>query len=125
MAASRVHSVPNRVPKDPLIGKELGGNHRAVYVRTRVHVPEACNVQLGIGSDDAVKAWLNGTVVHENGAARPFAWCEDTAEAALERGWNELLVKVTQGGGHWAGNVRIRAADGSVLSDLRVDAAPQ
>mgnify|MGYP001616080211 CR=1 FL=1 len=98
------------------------GEHNAVvYLRTRVYSPKKQDAQLEAGSDDGIKIWVNGKVVHANNATRPCSPGSDKAKAALNEGWNDLLVKVTQGGGEWSACLRIRAADGGKLEGIVAD----
>ena len=70
------------------------------------------NVLMGVNSDDSIKVWLNGEVVHTNavnrgrGNANAF---QDTFEVDLERGNNILMVKVSERGGGWGMYVGIDA----------------
>jgi len=69
-------------------------------------------VIMGVNSDDSIKVWLNGEVVHTNavnrgrGNANTF---QDTFEVDLERGNNLLMVKVSERGGGWGMYVGIDA----------------
>lgn len=54
----------------------------------------AQDVVLGIGSDDGVKLWLNGKLVHQNRAVRGATRGEDKAPAHLKQGLNVLLFKI-------------------------------
>jgi len=76
--------------------------------------------RMEMGSDDAVKAWLNGELVHENDVDRPNRAGEDRAEVQLEKGWNELLLKVVQNAGNWGGCARFRTLDNNSVPGLRV-----
>lgn len=59
---------------------------------------------MGVSSDDSVKVWLNGEVVHNNpvnrgrGGAGSF---QDTFSVNLVKGDNLLLIKVSERGGGW------------------------
>jgi hypothetical protein len=68
--------------------------------------------ELLIGSDDGVKVWLNGELVHNNHAHRGLTLDQDRVRVKLRKGINWLLVKVENGGGDWALAVRVRDADG-------------
>ncbi|MBN2450534.1 MAG: HEAT repeat domain-containing protein, partial [Lentisphaeria bacterium] len=103
----------------------LGGSNRCAYMRCGIRVPKATEALLEVGSDDGVKAWLNGKVVHENNVPRAFTWCEDSVKVSLDAGDNVLLLKVTQGGGDWAANARIRALDKTPLEGLELTAGPR
>jgi HEAT repeat protein len=72
------------------------GDHCVVYAKTQVYVPSAQDVVLAIGSDDGIKLWLNGELVHGNNAVRGLTPGQDRARARLLEGWNDLLAKITQ-----------------------------
>ena len=61
-------------------------------------------VMIGVSSDDSVKVWLNGEVVHTNavnrgrGGATSF---QDTVAVNLVKGDNLLMIKVSERGGGW------------------------
>ena len=48
------------------------------------------------GSDDGLKVWLNGTLVHAVHQHRPARYGEDQVGVRLRRGYNALLVKLEQ-----------------------------
>lgn len=100
------------------------GDNRAGYLRTFVWMDKAQNVHLEIGSDDGVKVWLNGNVVHANNASRACQPNEDKVDVSLNQGWNTLLMKVTQGGGEWSACARFRTSDGAKVEGLRFEATP-
>ncbi len=100
----------------------FGGNNRVAYLRARLYVPRRQKARLEIGSDDGVKAWLGGTVVHEQNTTRGLQPGQDRVNVTLKKGWNVLMLKVTQGGGSWAACARVRGADGGVLEGLRISA---
>ena len=77
-----------------------------------------------LGSDDGVKAWLNGNLVHGNNVDRGLVVDQDMALVGLKKGTNELLLKVTQGGGGWAVAARIVAMDGLPIAGLRAEPEP-
>ncbi len=101
---------------------ELKGDNRVVYLRTRVFLPEAQKVRMAIGSDDGIKVWLNGSVVHASDRNQGLDLNGDKVVARFEKGWNSLLIKVTQGGGEWAACVALRNEDGSPITGLKCDA---
>ena len=73
---------------------------------------EQRNVKMGVSSDDSIKVWLNGEVVHKNavnrgrGGANEF---QDEFQVNLKEGANLLMVKVSERGGGWGMNVGIDA----------------
>jgi type 1 glutamine amidotransferase/HEAT repeat protein len=83
-----------------------------VYVKVILHAEEAMPVRLELGSDDGVKVFLNGEVVHGANVMRGLSVGQDVCEADLQAGDNVLMLKVTQGGGGFAVVCRVRAPDG-------------
>jgi HEAT repeat protein len=94
------------------------------YLRTRVIAPEDCDGVLLLGSDDGVKAWLNGTVVHSNNIDRGDVADQDMAPIHLRKGANEVMLKITQGGGGWSARARIAGSDGQAIGALRFEQPP-
>jgi len=91
--------------------KELnGGEQRVAYLRTKIESPDLKPVTLEIFSDDGVKAWLNGRVVHSNNVARPIMAEPDRINVTLAKGTNTLMLKVTQNSLPWGAVVRVREA---------------
>jgi hypothetical protein len=89
-----------------------------------VVAPRALNALLLVGSDDGVKAWLNGKVVHANNTDRGWAADQDAASVRLWQGTNEFMFKITQGGGGWVVSARLVGTDGKPISDLQVVPVP-
>ena len=58
-------------------------------------------VRMGVGSDDAVKVWLNGEVVHRNNVDRATSGIQDLFRVNLKAGDNLLLVKVSENRRAW------------------------
>ena len=94
----------------------------AAYLRTRLFSPAEQDVLLELGSDDAVKVWLNGTLVHGNNADRAIEPRQDVARVRLRAGWNDVFLKVTNHRGPWGIGCRVCRPDGGALAGLHVDA---
>jgi HEAT repeat protein len=91
--------------------KELnGGEQRVAYLRTKIESPDLKPVTLEVFSDDGVKAWLNGKVIHSNNVARPIMPEPDRVNVTLAKGTNTLMLKVTQNNLPWGAIVRVREA---------------
>ncbi len=99
----------------------FAGNDACVYLKTRIQSPTKQDARIEAGSDDGLKVWLNGKVVHANNATRPCSPGSDKAKVSLNEGWNDLLVKVTQGGGEWSVCLRFRGPNGERLVGLVAD----
>ena len=91
-------------------------------MRTRVRSPKGADAWLELGSDDAIRAWLGGKLVHSNYTQRGMTPRQDIAKIGLKEGWNELMLKVVDHEGGWSFCCRVRAADGSALEGLRFEA---
>ncbi|MCX8155614.1 MAG: HEAT repeat domain-containing protein [Verrucomicrobiae bacterium] len=102
-----------------------GGNDRVAYLKTQIVSEQEQEALLEMGSDDGIKVWLNGRVVHSNNAVRPCTPGQDKKKIRLVKGVNALLVKITQGGGEWAGVVRLRTADGKDIANVLVGPAAE
>ena len=59
-------------------------------------------VTMRVGSDDAIKVWLNGAVVHNHPVDRGASDFQDTFGVNVVAGENLLLVKVSERGGGWS-----------------------
>ena len=67
------------------------------------------NVRMKVGSDDSIKVWLNGEVVHRNASNRGASDFQDDFQVNLVAGDNLLLIKVSEGTGNWSMFVGIEA----------------
>ena len=83
-----------------------------VYALAYVHSPKAMKTSLLLGSDDGVRVWINGRLVHSNPAYRGAYPDQDRVPVALKAGWNPVLVKVLQGAGGFGLYVRFADPDG-------------
>ncbi len=61
---------------------------------------------LGIGSDDAVKVWLNGKLIHENWVQRGCTPDSDLVPVTFRKGRNQLVLKIQNGSDGWAFSCR-------------------
>jgi hypothetical protein len=68
-----------------------------------------------------VKAWLNGAVVHSNNIDRGMVIDQDMAPIKLKKGANQLMLKISQGGGGWSACARIVGSDGQPIAGLRIE----
>lgn len=101
------------------LAKTVSGDDRCVYVRTEVWSDGASPARLEIGSDDCVKAWLNGDLVHANKAFRGITPGEDKVDVTLNEGWNTLMLKIVQANGGWGFCAALRAPDGEAIDGMR------
>ena len=54
------------------------------------------------GSDDSIKIWLNGKIVHRNAVNRGARNFQDKFNVSLKKGDNPFLVKVSEKTGGWS-----------------------
>src|SRR6185503_9361024 len=66
-----------------------------------IELERATTWLFGMGSDDALKVWLNGKLVHENWVARSARMDDDLVELPMQKGKNRLLLKIQNGTGGW------------------------
>ena len=71
-------------------------NHSVAYVRTEIVADRQEPARLEIYTDDGVKAWLNGKLIHENNVSRGIPEQPDTVNVTLKQGVNHLMLKVTE-----------------------------
>lgn len=107
------------------LDKCYGGNDRVAYLRSYVWSETARDAMLELGSDDGIKAWLNGEVIHANNVTRGCTPNEDKVPVRLPAGWSTLLLKVTQGAGEWSACARLRTPDGEPLDRWRAALSPE
>ena len=77
-------------------------NHVA-YGSIAFHSPRQQNTTMYVGSDDAVKVWLNGVLVHNNPIDRGASDYQDAFPVTLKQGKNILLVAVYEQALSWSG----------------------
>ena len=96
--SDNVNSVINRIG----LSNDQGLNYHSAYALINIRSPrERRNVAMGVGSDDAVKVWLNGEVVHVNKVDRRTTGIQDLFRVNLNAGNNLLMVKVSDNLWNW------------------------
>ena len=66
------------------------------YLRTEITSNRQKTAHLEIYTDDGVKAWLNGNLIHESNIGRGIPEVPDTVTVTLKEGTNNLMLKVTE-----------------------------
>ena len=84
-------------------------DHSSYALITLESATAQSGVTMRVGSDDAVKVWLNGEVVHNKPIDRAASDFQDDFTVDLEKGDNLLLVKISERGGTWSMFVGIEA----------------
>jgi len=101
------------------LDKVIGGHNRIAYLKNEIWCPENRKAIMEIGSDDGIKIWLSGKLIHENNIFRGCSPGEDKVEIELKKGWNDCLMKITQGTGGWQAAMVITDLEGNTLKDLK------
>ena len=81
---------------DDLIDLGLPEN-AAVYLHRTLSCKEAVSLYVSLGSNDAIKCWLNGELLLENNVNRSVAAGQETAALHLKKGVNSFLMKIVNG----------------------------
>jgi lysophospholipase L1-like esterase len=84
------------------IGARLTGSYVVAYARVVLQADRATTLHLSMGSDDGLAVFLGGKRVFAADVMRSLRKGEDELELPLVAGRNEILFKVTQGGGDFA-----------------------
>jgi len=101
------------------IAKYYGTENCVAYLKTSIRIEQSQKVLLELGSDDGVKLWLNDELVHANNALRGHESGQDIVEVHLEKGWNPVLMKITQGVGGWAASLLVTDLDHELIGGLQ------
>lgn len=82
--------------------------YSSVYAYAEVELAEALSTEMLVGSNDGVRVYVNGNLVHENPRSRRLTVDEDVVPIQLLPGVNRILLKIGQCGGGWGFSFRIR-----------------
>ncbi len=85
--------------KDGEIHNGLKGTNSATYLYRVIESSSARRIKLFLGSDDGIKAWVNGLQVLSNKVDRPAKADDEQIEVPLLAGKNYLLLKIVNHGG--------------------------
>lgn len=96
-------------------------NYSVAYAMTEIRLDAPAKILVGVGSDDGVKLFVNGTLVHSNWIARATTPDEDLVILDLKKGSNQILVKVQNIEGGWSFTMRKLGKD--ILSKLLIESS--
>ena len=91
------------------------------YALAEIQADKAAKVILAVGSDDAIRVWHNGKLVHDNWIPRSTEKDNDLVPLSLEKGSNQILIKVQDIEGGWS--FAARMLDNNTLAEHMVKAA--
>jgi WD40 repeat protein/serine/threonine protein kinase len=98
--------------------------HIAVYALAYVYAKARQDVVLWTGSDDSLRVWLNGELLHEYPTGRAPAPDEDRIPATLRPGWNVVLAKVVNSTGQHGLYLRVSGDPAEVAAALAETGPP-
>ena len=78
-------------------------DHHVAYGSLNLNSPREQKTKMLVGSDDAVKVWLNGNLVHNNPVDRPSNNFQEQFSVTLKKGTNILLIAIYEARGEWSG----------------------
>ncbi len=81
---------------------KLDGQVAITYLRRTITSAEGLAYPIKVGSNDAIRIWLNGTEVHSNKVMRGITQGSDALTLNLEAGKNLLLMKIVNAGSAYA-----------------------
>jgi alpha-galactosidase len=94
------------------LGTELGEEDWCLaYGYAEVTSVHAREVVIGVGSDDGVRVWLNGEVVHSNEVGRGYSPAADKVTVQLKAGVNRFLFKISQHVGNYGLGLKVPKAN--------------
>ncbi|MBA3683970.1 MAG: hypothetical protein H0W72_01845 [Planctomycetes bacterium] len=115
---------PNARPLNPtpprtvnVCGQFARDDEAVGYAYTRLVSDRDRDAYFLMGTDDCVKVWCNGALVHEHRVGRGVTMDQDACRVRLRKGANDVLIKVTQGGGGWGFCLRVTDEFGVPLGD--------
>jgi len=92
------------------------------YLLTFVKSNKKKEVAFRIGHDDAIKIWLNNSLVFSNNNYHAARFDQSHARVLLSKGWNKILIKLCQKQRKWGLLFRITSPNGNRISRLKVRA---
>jgi len=96
-------------------------NYSFAYALAEIKMDVPAKILVGLGSDDAIKLFVNGTLVHSNWIARSTTPDDDMVTLDLKKGSNQILVKVQNMEQGWSFTMRKLGKD--ILSNLLIESA--
>lgn len=91
------------------------------YAAVAIQSERDLDTEMLVGSDDGVKAWVNGALVHEVDRQRSIVPDSDRARVRLRQGPNRVLFKVNNLGGPASLAVRFRDPGGVLTFSVPSD----
>lgn len=101
----------------------LGFDGQAVtYLYRTIDADADVSKAVSLGSDDGIKIWLNGRVIHDNPARRGVRPGSDRITFDLKKGRNELLLKIdNEGGGGYGFYYEMKNEANDIIRQVKAD----
>jgi hypothetical protein len=71
------------------------------YAHRTIHMDEAKDVRIGVGSNDGVRMWINSKLVLDHKVGRKAEPNQEIITVHFRKGENSVLLKIDQLGGGW------------------------
>lgn len=84
---------------DGAVHNTLSGDNAANYLYRVIESDADQTLSLSLGSDDAIKVWVNGKELLAKLIGRAAAAGQESIQVPIQQGRNELLMKIVNGGG--------------------------
>ncbi|MFH1231584.1 MAG: DUF3857 domain-containing protein, partial [Planctomycetota bacterium] len=85
---------------------------------------EEQDIVFRLGSDGAIKLWLNNKLIISSDAYRGISLDQNVVQVRLGKGWNKVLIKDCQKGGPWRFMLRLTDPNGKPLNNLKYASKP-
>lgn len=95
----------------------IGKDNASVYVTGTVRLRTARKIVFGVSSDDGVKVWLNGKLIHSKKITRGVVNGIDRVTADFRAGDNEMVLKIVNGAGPDGLNLRLYDTNDKRIED--------
>ena len=105
----------SNTPEVVTLHKCLGGVQRTAYIVAYIHADDDKEAILEMGSDDMLKAWMNGEMIVDSPKYQALVRASYKIPVKLKKGKNTLMMKVSQGSHNWEGCAALKNADGGLL----------
>jgi tetratricopeptide (TPR) repeat protein len=98
-------------------------NWSVAYGTIDVQSPDEREVEFRVGSNEAVKVWLNGEEIWKINIVRNAVIDDNIVPVTLKKGRNRILVKVCNRTGDWGYYFRITDQEGNGFSNITYSSA--
>ena len=96
-------------------------DYTACYALTYAHSPNDREAQFRFGAEDGIKIWVNDKEVASYGSAKSSEVDGDMIKVSLKKGWNKIMLKVSDTWGAWGFYFRVTDLRGNSTEDIVFD----